>query len=114
MQDDLDAFLGDGRIVDEAAGSKALDVVEGEFQREADKLGLPSNADEEISGSCLASLHFFWRTAACWNPVICICMWVGATQELINKICGFVLRHDLSSFQYRGLIARRYWVGTRG
>jgi hypothetical protein len=86
MQDDLDAFLGDGRIVDEAAGSKALDVVEGEFQREADKLGLPSNADEEISGSCLASLHFFWRTAACWNPVICICMWVGATQELINKI----------------------------
>ena len=64
MQDDLDAFLGDGRIVDEAAGSKALDVVEGEFQREADKLGLPSNADEEISGSCLASLHFFWHTAA--------------------------------------------------
>lgn len=59
MQDDLDAFLGDGRIVDEAAGSKALDVVEGEFQREADKLGLPSNADEEISGSCLVSLHFF-------------------------------------------------------
>ena len=114
MQDDLDAFLGDGRIVDEAAGSKALDVVEGEFHREADKLGLPSNADEGISGSCLASLHFFWHTAACWNPINCICTWVGATQELINKICGCIIRHDLSSFQSRGLIARRYWVGTRG
>ena len=50
MQDDLDAFLGQGEIVDEASHSKAIDAAEAEFQREADKLGLPSNGEEEVSG----------------------------------------------------------------
>ncbi len=56
MQDDLDAFLGQGEIVDEASHSKAIDAAEAEFQREADKLGLPSNGEEEVSGLNQTSL----------------------------------------------------------
>lgn len=54
--DGLDGFLGKAEVLNEAANRGAVDAVEGEFARESSKLGLPSDADEGISGSCPANL----------------------------------------------------------
>ncbi|BDA43963.1 hypothetical protein COCOBI_05-1470 [Coccomyxa sp. Obi] len=48
--DGLDGFLGRAEVMDEAANRGAADTVEGEFARESNKLGLPSDADEEAAG----------------------------------------------------------------
>ncbi|CAL8469948.1 g9490 [Coccomyxa elongata] len=48
--DGLDGFLGRAEVLSEAANRGAADTVEGEFAQESSKLGLPSDADEGISG----------------------------------------------------------------
>ena len=71
--DGLDGFLGRNQVVDGVAIRGAADTVEGEFARESSKLGLPSDADEGISGLCPP----YSATSFNWCLLWCAMLWTS-------------------------------------